>query len=175
MKAFEFCIMEGISIQDVPIKAEFFKNSLDTFRISPTIHISGLSDETTLDELSEFFKRYASIENIRFGRYPGTAFIDFRSTESASFVMDAHNARPLTVGSEQPLNLYYAAPSVRLRKLVQSAERPTELQEPHKRVFATKFGRPVTEQILREAFGKFDEITEVVISACTCCIFHALH
>ncbi|EKM52836.1 uncharacterized protein PHACADRAFT_212042 [Phanerochaete carnosa HHB-10118-sp] len=160
-KAFDASIFDGLTVRDAPVKAEFFKSSLDTMIASPTIHITGLSQEATLADLSELFERYAVVVNVRFGRHPGTAFVDFRSAESASFVVDAHRARPFELGDDSAPSLAFAAPSVGLRKFARPAEPPAELQPSHPTIFATKFGRPVSEEILRRVFCEHGEITDV--------------
>ncbi|GJE95588.1 RNA-binding domain-containing protein [Phanerochaete sordida] len=153
---------EGVTVNDAQIKVQWYKSSLGAMMLSPTLHVTNVQEETELSALRELFAKHAEVENIRFGRHPGTAYVDFRSAEDASSVMDAHMASPLAF-DQVPLGLQFAAPSVG-NKYVRPAAAPAELHPPHRKIFATRFGKPVSEELLRRVFRSYGEIISVAIN-----------
>ncbi|KIP05691.1 hypothetical protein PHLGIDRAFT_487674 [Phlebiopsis gigantea 11061_1 CR5-6] len=164
--------LKDITIHGQPIDVAFFKRSLTTVKPSRTLHVSEIPLDISLSQVKSFFECHGPITNVRFGRYPGSAYIDFESTKVAQGAMQQYQATPFTM-SDRVLTVYYAQPSFtvarpeendRAAATVPRLTSERRLNTPTSSVFVTKFAKPMLESDIREAFKSFGEVQSVTLN-----------
>ena len=166
-------------IEDRELKVVYFKGVLSTLRPSRTLHVTNMDKHMTMRDLETLFRPFSELRTVRPGRSPGTAFVDFPSTEAGTAAMQAYQKRRAFHKKRRPMfQLQYAAStfntSLLFRPLTGATDvsvsrvihRPT-LSPPNSAIVVQKFDQMVTEDLLWEQFGAFGGIEDVSLSMCS--------
>jgi hypothetical protein len=132
-------------------------------RAPPTmksLFISNLHESTEFNELEDIFKRYGDLISCRVLRDAKTGlsrrigYVNFTSSEAAQRALSELDSKPGPHGA--PFVLQFAD------------DDPSFKPEPTRRLFVRFIPVDCTEAKLREVFGNFGDITEVVLSRDLC-------
>lgn len=127
-------------------------------RTARKIFVGGLNRNTTAESLREYFSAFGPVHHTEVlfdkltGRSRGFGFVTFEDVETISNVVDRHHAI-----DESQVEVRRAIPREEARQTVPRRDR--EATENTGRVFIGGLGDEVTDDVLKEFFSRFGELT----------------
>lgn len=127
-------------------------------RTARKIFVGGLNRNTTAESLKEYFSTFGAVHHTEVlfdkltGRSRGFGFVTFEEAESINNVVDRHH----TVDDSQ-VEVRRAIPREEARQTQPRRER--DINENSGRVFIGGLGDEVTDEVLRDFFSRFGELT----------------
>lgn len=127
-------------------------------RTARKIFVGGLNRNTTADSLRDYFAAFGAIHHTEVlfdkltGRSRGFGFVTFEDAESINNVVDRHH----TIDESQ-VEVRRAIPREEARQTAPRRDR--DFNENTGRVFIGGLGDEVTDDVLREFFSRFGELT----------------